>query len=171
MTVPMEDVEFDVESLDVDTDEQPPTFSSSTPTKTVTTAASDISSRDDPFAPREGKALLWRGVNMTLVGQSSACCLACFCEGVQNVFFVRPLTCVSHISTTFSLFFVLLAPPFFGLCHVVHHHDALLMLLTDRRERVLTNPIANFSKMCGVRFLNVKPQPSWVPVEPARRVS
>jgi hypothetical protein len=81
MSTPLEILELDVESLDidVDVDDQPPTFSS-TPTKTVPTTTSDISARDDPFAPREGKTLLWRGVNMTLVGRpfsKFACLLAC----------------------------------------------------------------------------------------------
>jgi hypothetical protein len=29
--------------------------------------ASVLDARDDPFAPREGKTLLWRNINMTLV--------------------------------------------------------------------------------------------------------
>ena len=31
---------------------------------------------NDPFAPRDGKALLWRNINMTLVGLSSILCLS-----------------------------------------------------------------------------------------------
>jgi hypothetical protein len=121
MSAPMEDVEFDVESLDVDVDVQPPTFTS-TPTKTVPTSTSDISSRDDPFAPREGKTLLWRGVNMTLVGRpfsKLACLVACFVcllaslmkSRITRLFSIVAID-LSHISTTTS-FIVLLPLPFF----------------------------------------------------------
>ena len=30
--------------------------------------------RDDPFAPRDGKTLTWRNVNMTLVGERMLLC-------------------------------------------------------------------------------------------------
>jgi hypothetical protein len=33
----------------------------------ASSATVDANSSDDPFADREGKTLLWRGVNMTLV--------------------------------------------------------------------------------------------------------
>ena len=70
MSAPLEDIEFDVESVDVDNMDmgmvnKPKLLGKST--KTVASAVSDLTSSDDPFAPREGKTLLWRGVNMTLV--------------------------------------------------------------------------------------------------------
>jgi hypothetical protein len=34
--------------------------------------SSMISTSDDPFAPREGKTLLWRGINMTLVSEHTS---------------------------------------------------------------------------------------------------
>ena len=47
------DVELGVESQDVD--------------KNIARMKSVLSSSDDPFAPRAGKTLLWRNVNMVLV--------------------------------------------------------------------------------------------------------
>ena len=61
------DDDFDVESLDVDdvlVVDQPNTFS--TPS-TISNATLDANLSDDPFAPQDGKTLLWRGFNMTLV--------------------------------------------------------------------------------------------------------
>jgi hypothetical protein len=67
--------DFDVESLDVDVDldsmimiDQEP-HEHSTPNNS-NSATLDVNLSDDPFAPREGKTLLWRGVNMTLVRKS-----------------------------------------------------------------------------------------------------
>jgi hypothetical protein len=110
----MEDVELDVKSLDVDADVQPPTFSSSIPIKS--TATSDISSRDDPFAPREGKALLWRGVNMTLVGRS----LLAVLRASGTSLFVHCVLidlCVSHLHHFLSLFHFACSAFWFVSCH------------------------------------------------------
>jgi hypothetical protein len=61
--------DFDVESLDVDSMimiDPEPHHTLSIPNNSNTTTM-DVNLSDDPFAPREGKTLLWRGVNMTLV--------------------------------------------------------------------------------------------------------
>ena len=55
-----EDVEYAAEQV-VDADTGKPVFPSTDRTLSV------LASRDDPFAPREGKTLAWKNVNMTLV--------------------------------------------------------------------------------------------------------
>lgn len=39
--------------------------------------SSVLAASDDPFAPREGKTLLWRNVNMTLVSPRRYCAETC----------------------------------------------------------------------------------------------
>jgi hypothetical protein len=39
---------------------------------------STLDPRDDPFAPRDGKALLWRKINMTLVSYTQPALLSFF---------------------------------------------------------------------------------------------
>lgn len=61
------------------------------------TTANVLDSRDDPFAPREGKTLTWRNINMTLVSprhQASAtaghtCLCVCVCV-VDSILSMTP---------------------------------------------------------------------------------
>ena len=55
-----EDVEYAAGQV-VDTDTGKPVLSANDRTVSV------LASRDDPFAPREGKTLAWKNINMTLV--------------------------------------------------------------------------------------------------------
>lgn len=58
--------------------------------KAFSKKASHMSISDDPFAPREGKALLWKNVNMTLVS-----CKTCIWYHKMNLqHCCRILTCV-----------------------------------------------------------------------------
>jgi hypothetical protein len=59
-------------------------MASELPTKVMNPQASILDRHDDPFAPREGKTLIWKDINMTLV------CAVLFCSVIyeRNVFVV-----------------------------------------------------------------------------------
>jgi hypothetical protein len=63
-------------------------MASELPTKApVSHQVSTLDRHDDPFAPREGKTLIWKDINMTLV-----CDVLCKNATSSSFFFLRFLT-------------------------------------------------------------------------------
>lgn len=68
---PLEDVELGVDAPEEEA--TPVTIQPRKQPKAIDRTKSILNTHTDPFAPREGKALVWRNVNMTLVRTLSIC--------------------------------------------------------------------------------------------------